>query len=47
MFRFALALLAGLALIAPLEAQVTTATILGTVTDASGAVVAKAWKRKR
>src|SRR5262249_2264662 len=29
-------------LLAPIEAQVTTATILGTVTDSSGAVVAKA-----
>ena len=42
MFRLSIAMLASLALMAPLTAQVTTATILGTVTDASGAVVAKA-----
>ena len=41
MFRVALAMSIGL-MLAPLEAQITTATILGTVTDASGAVVGKA-----
>ena len=41
MSRFALVMSVSLVL-APLEAQITTATILGTVTDASGAVVGKA-----
>ena len=34
--------LLGAALLTPAGAQVTTATILGTVTDSSGAVVGKA-----
>src|SRR5712691_8786240 len=42
MSRTLIAFLGCLALLAPVEAQVTTATILGTVTDSSGAVVAKA-----
>jgi hypothetical protein len=42
MSRTLIALLLSLTLLAPIEAQVTTATILGTVTDSSGAVVAKA-----